>query len=323
MVVAREELELDGGKGGSINMKRMVASLVLVFVLGLFLSYASFAENWIPVYYTQEEPAWETSFYSYAIVTEKTVQVFGFYVGPISTNDKRMNLVFSEEGTLQFQEAGYARSYENEPFCAPMLFVPEKSIQEASAPGEERVVPGETISFFRADNEVVIFPSTFPNLDYKNLVLATVPKAHLAERREEVYATKPPEEIEDLEKLLYQNNLYCKDPSSYYGLEKPKSNIWPDIWAIKWDKISADPGQSPMFFKNQIVRDLKNLFKWGNFMDKFPGKPFTITVSLSIFGSNGQVDYEPILEISGFEISDLNIIPNQVDKEFDVSNAVR
>ncbi len=168
MVVAREEVELAGGKGGSITVKRMVASLVLIFALGLFFSCASFAENRVLVYYTQGEPAWKVSFYSYAIETEETVKVFGFYLGPISPNDKRMNLVLSEEEKLQFQEAESASSYGNEPFCAPMLFLPEESIQEAPALREERVTSGKTVSFFRGDNKGLIFPSTLPNLNYRD-----------------------------------------------------------------------------------------------------------------------------------------------------------
>lgn len=315
-------LEQVRGEKGSFIMTRIVSSLALAFLLGLFLSYPSFAEPPVFVYYTQEdssllgEPARKISFYSYAIETEETVKVFGFYLGPISPNDKRMNLVLSEEEKLQFQEAEFASSYGNEPFCAPMLFLPKESIQEAPALREERVTSGKTVSFFRGDNKGLIFPSTLPNLNYRDYVLATAPKEYLTERKQAVYATISPQEREELEERLDSNNRRYKDPSRDYDHpEKPK----PNIWEPRIPSIPTNPEQSFMFFKNQIVRDLENFFKWGNLVDEFPGKPFSIIVYLSIFGSNGQVDYEPILEIPLFEIPDLNIISKQVEENFGVS----
>lgn len=331
MVVGPGELERARGEEGSVTTKRIVASLVLAFALGLFLSCASFAGNRVFVYCTQEdsslpsESARKVSFYSYAIPTEKTVKVFGFYVGPISPNGKRINLILSEEGKLQVQEAECASSYKNEPFCAPMLFLPEEWVQ---APRAERVIPGKTVSFFRGDSRGVIFDSTLTYLNYEDFVLATVSKAYLAELKEAVYTTVSPQKWAELEVLRDEINRPSKDVSQDYGLpEKPKPNTKsytkPNIWGIKWDKIATDPEKLFMSFKNQNVADLQNFFKWGSLLNKFPGKPFSITVYLSMFGSDGQVDYEPILEIPLFEIHDLNIIPKQVEKNFGVSNVVR
>lgn len=323
MVVGPGELERARGEEGSVTTKRIVASLVLAFALGLFLSCASFAENRVFVYYTQEdsslpgELARKVSFYSYAIPTEKTVKVFGFYVGPISPNGKRINLVLSEEGKLQVQEAECASLYKNEPFCAPMLFLPEEWVQ---APRAERVVPGKTVSFFRGDSRGVIFDSTLPYLNFEDLVLATVPKAYLPELEEAVYTTISPQKWAELEASRDEINRPSKNFSQDYGYEKPRASIWD----MKWDdKIPTDPEKLFMSFKNQNVADLQNFFKWGSLLNKFPGEPFSITVYLSMFGSDGQVDYEPILEISPFEIHDLNIIPKQVEKNFGVSIEVR
>lgn len=311
---------MKGGESG--RMKRIMFSLILVFALGRFVYYTSFAETRFFTYSTQQDSSLadelvqRISFYACTICTEKTVNIFGFYGGPISPNNKRINLVLSAEGKLQVREAECASSYENEPFCPPMLFLPKVRLQETPTLGE-KVISDETVSFFRGNKvEIVNFGSKLPYLDFQRFVLTIVPKSRLAELKEATYTTLSPQKRAELDALLDFNNRICKSWIQDVSLpDKPR----PDIWGLNWPLIPTDPRELFMSMKNQTGVDLQKFFKQGNVLSKFPDRSFRIIVYFSEFGSDGEADYRSILEIPPFEIRDLNVIPKLIEENFGAS----
>lgn len=255
----------------------------------------------------------QASFYSYAIATEKAVRVFGFYVGPISPNNKRINFVSVAEGKLRVQEAGYASPYDNKPSCVPMLFLPKVWLEETPALGE-KVISSETASFFRGDG-VVTFPSKLPHLEIDDFALTIVKKQDLPALKETIYTTVSPEKRAVLEAKLDENNRAMKYQPS--PPEKPKLNMWQQ--RIPRFPRPLDSDKLFVSFKNQTVADLQNFFNQGSLLSKFPNRLFSVIVYLSEFGIDGKADYKPILEVPPLKISDLNMVSKQVKDNFGVS----
>lgn len=226
----------------------------------------------------------------------------------------------SAEEKLQVREAECASSYENEPFCPPMLFLPKVRLQETPTLGE-KVVSGETVSFFRGNKvEIVNFGSKLLYLDFQRFVLTIVSKSRLAELKEATYTTLSPQKRAELDALLDFNNRICKSWIQDVSLpDEPR----PDIWGLNWPQIPIDPRKLFISMKNQTVVDLQKFFDQGKLLNKFPDRRFRVVVYFSEFGSHGEVDYKPVVEIPPFEIHDLNIISKQVEENFGAYMEIR
>lgn len=311
--------------------KRVLGSLTSLFVLGLWLGLALLGDS--PVFgntgpcdtSVPGDLAKRISFYAYAIATEATVKVFGFYVGPISPSNRRTNLFPTTGGRIVVQEAECASSYDNEPLCPPLLFLPEECVDRMPPSQGQRVISDKAVSIFKGGQEdmLIVYNRVLPYLDCelgwevdgevhkRKFVLTAVAKRDLEALRSAVRTMLPPEQYATVKALEYWDNRALKEYSESDEFDRA---MWEQRQYIKIPPL--DPKGLFNSVKNRVTLDLGACFATKKLRNMFPDKLFSTVVYFSHFGIDRQVDYRPVLKIPSWKAQNLTRISQYVEKGF-------